>query len=224
MNILVVEDETLVANFVRRGLQAEGHLVTVVADGTSGQGYALAGGFDIILLDVGLPDKSGIEVCEGLRGAGIGTPILMVTARDAVEDRISGLRAGADDYIIKPFDFDELLARIDAVVRRRIRNQIEPNQLRIESGDIVLDREQVRVTRGGNPITLTAKEFGILELLMRRPGTVVSRERILNTVWALNADPLTNIVEVYIGRLRRKLEEYGPSVIETVRGFGYRLG
>lgn len=211
------------ADFVTRGLQAEGHQVTAVADGASGQGYALAGGFDLILLDVGLPDKSGVEVCESLRGAGVATPVVMLTARDAVEERILGLRAGADDYIVKPYAFEELLVRIDTVVRRRTRMQMEPDELRLEHGDIVLDRERVRVTRGGNAIELTAKEFGILEILLRRPGTVVSRERILNSVWSVNADPLTNIVEVYMGRLRRKLELHGPPAIETVRGFGYRL-
>ena len=223
MNILVVDDEPLVADFVRRGLSAEGHVVTVVGDGTSGQGYALAGGFDLVLLDVTLPDRSGLDVCEQLRGAGVSTPIIMLTARDSVAERIEGLRKGADDYVVKPYAFEELLARIDSVVRRRALTLLDPDSDVLRHGDLVLDKQMMRVTRAGQQIALTAKEFGILELLMQRPGAVVSRERILNNVWSVNADPLTNIVEVYIGRLRRKLAEHGPQAIETLRGFGYRL-
>ncbi len=224
MKILVVEDEELMADFLRRGLTAEGHLVTVASDGFEGQGHAMGGGFDIILLDIMLPGKSGLDVCDELRGSGVSTPILMLTALDSVPDRIKGLRHGADDYLIKPYSFDELLARMDAVVRRRTRQKHDNGHTKqLQHGDICFDRESKQTSRGGMPILLTAKEIGILELLLERPGAVVSRERILNTVWGINADPLTNIVEVYIGRLRRKLQEHGPNAIETVRSFGYRL-
>jgi DNA-binding response OmpR family regulator len=223
MNILVVEDEPLVADFLVRGLSAEGHAVQTAVDGAEGQGYALAGGFDIILLDVMLPVRSGLEVCEALRGAGVTTPILMLTALDAVTDRIEGLRRGADDYVIKPYAFDELLARIDALVRRSARRTKSQEERRFTCGDLELDRETLEIRRGGARLELTAKEIGILELLMSRPGSVVSRERILNSVWGVHADPLTNVVDVYIGRLRRKLQAHGPPMIETIRGFGYRL-
>jgi DNA-binding response OmpR family regulator len=223
MNILVVEDEPLVADFLLRGLSAEGHVVQVASDGAEGQGYALAGGFDIILLDVMLPGRSGLEVCEALRGAGVATPILMVTALDAVPDRVEGLRRGADDYVVKPYAFDELLARIDALFRRSARPS-RPEEIRhFVCGDLEFDRETLEIRRGGAKLDLTAKEIGILELLMARPGSVISRERILNSVWGVHADPLTNVVDVYIGRLRRKLQAHGPPMIETVRGFGYRL-
>jgi DNA-binding response OmpR family regulator len=224
MNILVIEDEALMADFVRRGLAAEGHVVTVVGDGNSGQGYALGGDFDLILLDVGLPDKGGMEVCESLRGAGLSIPIIMLTARDSVADRVTGLRSGADDYIVKPYAFEELLVRIDTVVNRRSRTQIDAVPDRLSYGDLLLDRTSMRATLGGAVLQLTPKEIRILELLLRRPGHVVSRERILNSVWSTNSDPLTNIVDVYVGRLRKKLAGHGSAAIETVRGFGYRIG
>jgi DNA-binding response OmpR family regulator len=224
MNILVVEDEPLMADFIKRGLTAEGHVITTVHDGHEGQAHAMAGNYDIILLDIMLPGQSGLEVCEALRGAGVSTPILMLTALDSVPDRVRGLRQGADDYLVKPYAFDELLARIDAVVRRRSRVRHEtPGQRKLVHNDIEFDRDTMQVSRNGNLLSLTAKEIGILEILMERPGNVVSRERILNNVWGIHADPLTNIVEVYIGRLRRKLQEHGAPAIETVRSFGYRL-
>ncbi len=224
MRILVVEDEPLMADFLRRGLQAEGHTVTTVGDGHEGQAYGLSGEFDLILMDVSLPGISGLVVCEALRGAGVTTPILMLTARDSIADKVDGLRHGADDYLVKPYAFDELIARIDALMRRQNRafSGAAINSL-LSHGDICFDRETLKVTRAGQALALTAKEIGILELLLTRPGAVVSRERILNSVWGVHADPLTNIVEVYMGRLRRKLNEHGPQVIETVRSFGYRL-
>jgi DNA-binding response OmpR family regulator len=223
MNILVVEDEPLVADFLVRGLGAEGHVVQIASDGAEGHGYALAGGYDVIILDVMLPGRSGLDICEALRGAGVVTPILMLTARDAVSDRIEGLRRGADDYVVKPYAFDELLARIDALVRRSARPTRPANERHFTCGDLAFDRDTLEIRRAGERISLTAKEIGILELLMSRPGSVVSRERILNNVWGVHADPLTNVVDVYIGRLRRKLNAHGPPLIETVRGFGYRL-
>jgi DNA-binding response OmpR family regulator len=224
MNILVVEDEPLMADFIKRGLMAEGHVITIVHDGLEAQTHALASNYDVILLDVMLPGQSGLDVCEAIRGAGVATPILMLTALDSVPDRVRGLRQGADDYLIKPYAFDELVARIDALIRRRTSARSETHTTRVMShDDIVFDRDTMQVHRGGNPLSLTAKEIGILEMLLERPGSVVSRERILNNVWGIHADPLTNIVEVYIGRLRRKLQAHGPPAIETVRSFGYRL-
>jgi DNA-binding response OmpR family regulator len=223
MNILVIEDEPLMADFLKRGLSAEGHSITHAKDGFEGQAYATNDQYDIILLDVMLPGRSGIDVCEAIRDAGVASPVIMLSAMDTVADRIRGLRAGADDYVVKPYSFDELIARIDGLASRKTRGtQSRPKTL-LNHGTISLDRETVRVARSGNRIDLTAKEFGILELLLERPGTVVSRERILNIVWGYHADPLTNVVEVYIGRLRRKLDEFGPLSIETVRGFGYRM-
>ncbi len=223
MKILVVEDEPLVADFLRRGLVAEGHAVTLAGDGGEGHAYALAGGFDVILLDVRLPIRSGLEVCSALRGAGVATPILMLTALDAVADRVEGLKRGADDYLIKPYAFEELIARIQALARRHTRGRIDPRARRYVHADLTLDRETLVVTRGQAIIALTAREIGILEMLIVRPGVVVSRERILSSVWGVQVDPLTNIIDVYIGRLRRKLGEHGAPIIETVRGFGYRL-
>lgn len=224
MKILVVEDEPLMADFLRRGLQAEGHAVTAVHDGHEGQAYGLDGQFDLILMDVTLPGLSGLQVSEALRGAGVSTPILMLTARDSVADKVDGLRHGADDYLVKPYAFDELIARIEALMRRHNRSvSSPPNSPLLSHQDICFDRETMRATRAGHLLALTAKEIGILELLLTRPGAVVSRERILNSVWGVHADPLTNIVEVYMGRLRRKLNEYGSPAIETVRSFGYRL-
>lgn len=224
MKILVVEDEPLMADFLRRGLQAEGHAITIVTDGHEGQAYGMDNEFDLILMDVTLPGISGLQVCEALRGAGIATPIMMLTARDSTADKVEGLRHGADDYLVKPYAFDELVARIDALMRRQNRTTLSASFSPILShDDICFDRETMKVTRGGQPLTLTAKEVGILELLLVRPGAVVSRERILNSVWGVHSDPLTNIVEVYMGRLRRKLNALGPAAIETVRSFGYRL-
>ncbi len=224
MNILVVEDEPLMADFLLRGLAAEGHAVTHAKDGFEGQVHVSASDFDMILLDVMLPGRSGIQVCENIRGAGNTTPVIMLSAMDNVADRVRGLRAGADDYMVKPYSFDELIARIDALMARNARMAPSNSEPQIFThGSLVLDRSTARVTRDGNRIDLTAKEFGILKLLLERPGSVVSRERILNSVWGINADPLTNIVEVYISRLRRKLDQHGPETIETVRGFGYRL-
>jgi DNA-binding response OmpR family regulator len=224
MNILVVDDEPLVADFVRRGLTAEGHQITVVGTGIDAQGHAMAGGYDLMLLDITLPDKMGFDVCEQLRGAGVSIPIIMLTARDSVDERIRGLRAGADDYVVKPYAFEELLARIESVVRRRTRTLLDHELQVLNCGSLTLDKQAKRVSCAGRQIELTAKEFGILELLLRRTGAVISREQILNGVWSVHADPLTNIVEVYVGRLRRKLAEADAPLIETVRGFGYRIG
>lgn len=222
MNVLLVEDEPRVADFINRGLRAENHGVTVASSGGMGVELAKTGEFDVIILDLMLPDMHGHDVCQKLRLEGDHTPILMLTAMDTLEDKIKGLRIGADDYLAKPFDFDELLARIEALVRRS--HSFAPNENLVQVGDLALDRDAIEVTRGGEPIKLTAKEVAILELLMSAPGRVFSRTRILNQVWGYSEDPLTNVVDVYIARLRRKIDTPGREpMLETVRGHGYRL-
>jgi DNA-binding response OmpR family regulator len=222
MNVLLVEDEPRVADFINRGLRAENHGVTVASSGGMGVELAKTGEFDVIILDLMLPDMHGYDVCQKLRLEGDHTPILMLTAMDTLEDKIKGLRIGADDYLAKPFDFDELLARIEALVRRS--HSFAPNENLVQVGDLALDRDAIEVTRGGEPIKLTAKEVAILELLMSAPGRVFSRTRILNQVWGYSEDPLTNVVDVYIARLRRKIDTPGRDpMLETVRGHGYRL-
>jgi two-component system OmpR family response regulator len=222
VNVLLVEDEPRVADFIDRGLRAENHGVTVAPSGAEGVELAKSGEFDVIVLDLMLPDMHGFDVCQKLRLEGDHTPILMLTAMDAIEDRIKGLKIGADDYLTKPFDFDELLARIEALVRRA--HQFAPKTKVLQVADLTLDRELLEVRRGGEAIKLTAKELAILELLMGAPGRVFSRTRILNQVWGYSEDPLTNVVDVYIARLRRKIDPPGSEpLLETVRGHGYRL-
>src|SRR5215510_8391147 len=214
MNVLLVEDEPRVADFSDRGLRAENHGVTVASTGTEGVDLAKTGEFDVIVLDLMLPDMHGYDVCQRLRLEGDHTPILMLTAMDTLEDKIKGLRIGADDYLAKPFDFDELLARIEALVRRSHNFAQQSHVMQV--GDLVLDRDLLEVKR-------TAKELAILELLMGAPGRVFSRTRILNQVWGYSEDPLTNVVDVYIARLRRKIDTPGREpLLETVRGHGYR--
>ncbi len=222
MNILLVEDEPRVADFIDRGLRAENHGVAVAPSGREGIDLAKTGDFDVIVLDLMLPDMHGYDVCQRLRLGGDHTPILMLTAMDAAEDKIKGLRIGADDYLTKPFDFDELLARLEALARRAHR--FAPNSNILQVADLVLDRDLLEVRRGEEVIKLTAKELAILELLMSAPGRVLSRTRILNQVWGYSEDPLTNVVDVYIARLRRKIDTAGRDpLIDTVRGHGYRL-
>ena len=222
MNVLLIEDEPRVSDFINRGLRAENHGVTVAASGSEGIELAKTGEFDVIVLDLMLPDMHGYDVCQKLRAGGDRTPILMLTAMDTLEDKIKGIKIGADDYLAKPFDFDELLVRLEALVRRS--RHFEPTSNVLKVADLVLDRELIEVSRGGEPIKLTAKELAILELLMAAPGRVFSRTRILNQVWGYSEDPLTNVVDVYIARLRRKIDSPGREpLLETVRGHGYRL-
>jgi len=222
LNVLLVEDEPRVSDFIDRGLRAENHGVTVAPNGADGIDLAKTGDFDVIILDLMLPDMHGYDVCQRLRQDGQHTPILMLTAMDAIEDKIKGIKIGADDYLTKPFDFDELLVRIEALVRRTKNFSQDSNVLTV--GDLELDRELLEVKRAGEPIKLTSKELAILELLMSTPGRVFSRTRILNQVWGYSEDPLTNVVDVYIARLRRKIDTKGREpLIETVRGHGYRL-
>jgi DNA-binding response OmpR family regulator len=222
MRILIVEDETRIADFLERGLRAEGHFCVIADNGEEGLALALEGDFDLLLLDLMLPRMHGHEVCQQLRMKKVNTPLIILTALDSVDDIVTGLRLGADDYMTKPFSFEELLARIESVMRRSSERAVEDPRLR--AGPLTLDRQSLRVVRGDQEIHLTAKELAILELLMANPGTLFSRERILSNVWGLNMDPLTNIVDVYIGKLRKKIDTgESASIIETVRGLGYRL-
>jgi len=222
MRILIVEDETRIADFLQRGLRAEGHFCLVANDGETGLQLAMEGDFDLILLDLMLPGIHGREVCQQLRMKQINTPLIILSAMDSLDDVIAGLRMGADDYMTKPFSFEELLARIDALMRRN--SDITEQEQTLKVGPLVFDRKSLRFFKEDAQIQLTAKELAIIELLMSNPGTLFSRERILNNVWGLNMDPLTNVVDVYIGKLRKKIDSgSGNSMIETVRGMGYRL-
>jgi DNA-binding response OmpR family regulator len=222
MRILIVEDEKRVADFLDRGLRAEGHFCVVANDGEQGLKLALEGEFDLILLDLVLPRMHGHEVCQQLRMNKVNTPLMILTAMDSVDDVIVGLRLGADEYMTKPFAFEELLARMELVMRRGSTRAEEDPCLR--GGGIVFDRNSLRVTVDGAEVHMTSKELAILELLMSNPGRLFSRERILSTVWGLNVDPMSNVVDVYIGRLRKLIDHDGDeSLIETVRGRGFRL-
>ena len=222
MRILIVEDEERIADFLQRGLRAEGHFSVVANDGEAGLSLALEGDFDLILLDMMLPGIHGREICQQLRMNKINTPLIILSAMDSLDDVIAGLRMGADDYMTKPFSFEELLARIETVTRRS--SEIASEEQSLEIGSLVFDRQSLRFSVNGREIRMTAKELAIIELLMSHPGTLFSRERILSNVWGLNMDPLTNVVDVYIGKLRKKIDVDGAdSLIETVRGLGYRL-
>jgi two-component system copper resistance phosphate regulon response regulator CusR len=220
LRILVVEDEPEIADFVVRGLREEGFAVEHAADGDDAL-HALRGSeWDVVVLDWWLPGRDGLEVLRELRAAGRETPVLFLTARDAVADRVRGLDAGADDYLCKPFAFDELLARVRALARRRERPAASPV---LEHGDVRVDLASHRVTRAGRPIELTAKEQALLVFFLRHPGQVLSRTRIYEHVWDEQYDGLSNTLEVHVMELRRKLEVHGPRVIQTLRGRGYVL-
>jgi DNA-binding response OmpR family regulator len=231
MIILIVEDDVRVSGFLERGLKAEGYRVRLARSGSEGLEAARALWDEcrrtdeaaVVLLDLMLPGMNGVEVCQAMRTARIELPVLMLTALGRTEDRVAGLRMGADDYLVKPFAFDELLARIEALFRRS-RDISEAPAAILTVGDLELDRHKVSVRRAGQAIQLTAKELALLELLMSAPGRVFSRERILANVWGVDADPLTNVVDVYIRRLRVKIDDpFEPALIETVRGVGYRV-
>src|SRR5262245_8373534 len=220
MRLLVVEDERGIAGALRQGLGEQGYAVDVAGDGTAGREYALAASYDIILLDILLPGLDGITLLRDLRRRGITTPILLLTARDAIDDRVAGLDAGADDYLVKPFSFSELLARIRALLRRPVLQTAN----RLTVGCIAMDLAARTVTRSGPEGVLTPREFAVLEYLLRHPGQALSRTQIAERVWSWEFHGDSNIVDVYVGYLRRKLDAAGePSAIETLRGFGYRL-
>ena len=220
MRALVIEDGSKMAALLRRGLQEEGFAVDVAANGEDGSWLGTENDYDVILLDVMLPDVDGFEVCRRLRAAQRWAPILMLTARDGVQDRVAGLDAGADDYLTKPFSFDELFARVRALLRRGPSER--PAVLGV--GDLSLDPATRRVSRDGRPIDLTPKEFGLLELFLRHPGEALTRTRILEHVWDFAYDGDSNVVDVYVRYLREKVDRpFGRRSIETVRGVGYRL-
>jgi len=222
MRVLVVEDDPRVADFLQRGLRAEGYAPARVASAEEALPLVRRGGFELALLDVMLPGQSGMALCQQIRAECIPLPILMLTAMGSVQDRVAGLRCGADDYLTKPFAFDELLARIEALLRRPPQRIEREAELRVAG--LAFHRGRMEVSRDGVPLVLTARELALLELLMSSPGRLFSRERILSNVWGLDSDPLTNVVDVYIRRLRAKLDEPGhPSWITTLRGLGYRL-
>jgi two-component system, OmpR family, response regulator MprA len=218
--ILVVEDDARIAAAVRRALVYEGNEVTVAPDGHAGLDAACNGGsLDLVVLDLMLPGIDGMEICRRIRAAGDDVPVLMLTARDAVTDRVAGLDAGADDYLVKPFAQEELLARVRALLRRR-----SPGGERLRFGGVEIDVEAMEVLAEGQPVELTTLEFRLLEYFLRNPRTVLSRSRILEAVWGLDVDTTSNIVDVYVGYLRRKLEaQGGPRLLHAVRGAGYVL-
>jgi DNA-binding response OmpR family regulator len=219
--ILLVEDDLRVAGFVRRGLAAEGYAVDHARTGEEALDRSARAAYRLVILDRMLPGVDGIEVCQRLRAQRSGAGILMLTAKDAVQDRVEGLKSGADDYLTKPFAFDELIARIEALLRRSSPAVADPT---LQVGDLLLDADTKQVRRGRREIALTAKEFMLLAYLMENAGTVVSRQRLLSNVWGLSFDPNTKVVDVYIRYLRQKIEEDGePPLIKTVRGFGYTL-
>jgi len=218
--LLVVEDEGGIATALRQGLSEAGYAVDLARDGEQARDHVLAATYDVILLDILLPKLDGLALLRELRRRGMTTPVLLLTARDAVDDRVAGLDAGADDYLVKPFSFSELLARIRALLRRPALRGGD----RLATGDIAMDLGARTVTRGVQPVTLTPREFAVLEYLLRHPGQALSRTQIAERVWSWEFHGETNIVDVYIGYLRRKLDAPGgPSVIETLRGYGYRL-
>src|SRR5581483_10393020 len=220
MRLLVVEDELRMASLLRRGLSMEGFAVDVATSGEDALVMAQSADYDAILLDVMLPGINGYDTCRELRTHGVWTPVLMVTARDSVEDRVAGLDTGADDYLVKPFAFAELLARLRALARRGAPER--PSVL--EVGDLRLDPALHRTWRGSTEIRLSAKEFALLETFMRRPGHVFSRAHLLEHAWGAGPEKRSNIVDVYVRHLREKIDQpFGQRSIETIRGAGYRL-
>jgi DNA-binding response OmpR family regulator len=221
MRILVVEDEHKIANALKQGLVQENYAVDTEYDGDGGLGAALNETYDAMIIDRMLPGSvDGMEICRQVRSAGIHTPIILLTAKGQVGDRVEGLNAGADDYLIKPFSFEELLARIRALLRRP--QTVQSNILKV--GDLALDTINFQVKRSGRPIKLSAKEFALLEYLMRNAGRVLSKDNIISHVWDFDSDILPNTVEVYIGYLRGKIDKpFGEPLLRTNRGFGYIL-
>jgi two-component system, OmpR family, response regulator len=220
VRVLVVEDDPKMAALLRRGLAEEGHGADIARSGDEALWMARAVEYDAIVLDVMLPGRDGFEVCRELRADGVWSPVLMLTARDAVEDRVAGLDAGADDYLRKPFSFAELLARLRAVARRGAAER----PAIIEVGDLRLDPAARQVWRDSTEIELSAKEFNLLEAFMHRPGQVLSRDRLLEHAWDFAYEPRSNVVDVYVRYLREKIDRpFGRASLETVRGLGYRL-
>jgi DNA-binding response OmpR family regulator len=215
-SILIAEDEDRISSFVRKGLTANGFATTVVTTGRDAVDYALTGGFDLMVLDLGLPDEDGFSVLRRMREMGSDLPVVILTARDGVRDTVTGLEIGADDYMTKPFRFEELLAR----VRLRMRTDRGGEATVLRAGDLALDLRTRRASTDGGTVDLTAREFALLEMFLRHHGQVLSRQQILSQVWGYDYDPGSNVVDVYIRALRKKI---GGRYFETVRGMGYRL-
>jgi DNA-binding response OmpR family regulator len=220
MKLLVVEDEHKVASFLRRGLEEAGHVVDVSHTGADGEYLALLNSYDVLILDCMLPDKDGRQVCRDLRAQGVTTPALLLTARDTIADKVLGFNSGADQYMSKPFDFGELLARVRALGRHT-----QPLQMRTLSvGDLEIEPASRSVRRGGRALSLTSKEYLLLELLARRAGQVVTRTEIMDQVWDMHHDPMTNTVDVLVKHLRDKIDrDFESKLIHTVRGVGYTM-
>ena len=216
--ILIAEDEDRIASFVRKGLSANGFSPTVVADGLAAVDAARTGEFDLVILDIGLPGQDGFSVLRAMRQARVDTPVIILTARDSLTDTVAGLEGGADDYMTKPFRFEELLARVRLRLRR---TDSTPEATVLCAGELSLNLRTRIAHVGGRTVELTAREFKLLELFLRHPGQVLSREQILSHVWGYDFDPGSNIVDVYVRALRRKL---GPHHITTIRGMGYAIG
>lgn len=222
MRILVVEDERRLAELLRRVLTEERYVADVAVEGPQGLNMGLSGNYDLIILDVMLPGMDGFEICQRLRAENVATPVLMLTARGALEDRVNGLRIGADDYLLKPFAFEELLARVTALLRRRDRELDVAQQLHV--ADLTLDLTRHEAHRGERLIELTPKEFALLEYLMRNAGQALTRAQITDHVWGYDADTLSNVVDIYIHYLRDKIDRGADhALISTVRGIGYRI-
>jgi two-component system, OmpR family, response regulator len=220
MRVLVVEDDTRMSRLLKRGLEEEGHAVDLAGDGPEGLWLATENPYAAIVLDVMLPGFDGFELCRKLRAAGVWVPVLMLTARDAVNDRVRGLDAGADDYLVKPFSLLELAARLRALVRRDDRAR----PVMLTDGDLKLDPASKRAWRGGAELQLSPKEFSLLELFLRHPGTVLTRSQILDAAWDFAYDGTSNVVDQYVTYLRKKIDvPFGRHDLETVRGMGYRL-
>lgn len=221
MRILAIDDDNRITSFIERALRAEGYQTEVATNATQGIEMAASEQYDLLLLDVMLPGMTGIEVCQSLREHGVQTPIMMLTGKDSVSDRVKGLEAGADDYLTKPFAFEELMARMKAVLRRGRNVELAITH---QVGDLVLDHEFHEVSRAGRALELTPTEFSLLEYLMGSVNRVLSRAKIEQQVWGYQQDPLTNVVDVYVGRLRRKIDDgFEPKLLHTIRGIGYQL-
>jgi DNA-binding response OmpR family regulator len=214
--ILIAEDEARIASFLEKGLRANGFTTAVVADGRDALAQATSDRYDLLILDLGLPGKDGFSVLDELRAAGSKLPVVILTARDSVRDTVAGLESGADDYITKPFRFEELLAR----VRVRLRGDHAPEETVLQVGAVALDLRTRRIEADGESADLSAREFALAEMFFRHPGQVLSREQLLSHVWGYDFDPRSNVVDVYVGYLRKKL---GKEAIRSVRGMGYRL-